>query len=1128
MIKIALFLMMIWEGVLGYTGQQLFEDTVFDHFSLQEGLSQSVVTDVTQDHMGFLWIGTQDGLNRYDGFEFEVFRHASADTQSLPANYVQTMICDRAGRLWVGTLAGGLGVAQKGSTAFDRVASTDSRTISVLSLLEREDGSIWVGTGARGIWTCPNPEKPELVPRFLSQALLAGARIWCLLEDEHGGLWIGSDRGLILARGEEDVVSVPPPAPMRPAGVPCMAKDSQGGIWAAHLETLVCHNHQGEFLRQMTPRDEKGASVGLIFKILINARDEAWLGAERGLVRCDLVRESFRVYRHDPTYGRGLSHDQVLSLFQDRSDVLWMGTAGGGLNKLSPQAEAFGTCRSLTLATGEKSPTLNVFSMLEDAVGSLWIGTFDHGLFHFDPSSGKAVSVFPEPPLSHAQITALHQDSTGSLWVGTETFGLIRVTGPDWKDERLGWDARDPQQLPSPRIRMLTADRAGQLWIASEEGGLSRYDAQTDHFVTYQHNPQDASSLICSDVLCLFPDPDHGLWVGTQGYGVEYFDGQVFHHVSMHDPNAQYQANSVVNSIWIDAHHDIWLATDGGLMRISGTPQKPVFHFPAKEHGLADTMVYGVLGDSEENIWVSTNQGLARLDTEEMQATWFDVAHGLQSNEFNQGAFSKGPSGRLFFGGINGLNAFFPHEIVSHDNPPELALKRIKILNQPFQSDQPVSMLEHLELNHQQSVVSFVYVALNFNNPNRNQYAHQLEGFDRDWVFTGNKHDVTYTNLDPGLYRFRVKASSDGHVWSTKPLDLTIRVLPPPWLTWWAYTLYGMLALALAIGIPWFRIRQLKVRERVLAEMVDEKTSELQKANLELGSVNQDLLATTRRLKQTQHNLIEAAHLAGMAEIASTVLHNVGNTLNSLNVSTELLCESLSQSRETALLKDVVATLQQHENDLPEFLQNDPKGQKIPKILELLERRMASSHEVLKTEIRSLKTHIQRIRDIVSDQQPYTRAHQIMERIPLKPFLEELLDAERDWLKKRQIELETQFQDGLFVRVQRFKLINILSHIVRNSVRALQAIDPPRHLKIQMRRAPEGRILIQIEDNGVGMSDQMLQEAFLAGHSTWEGRGLGLHYCGNAIKEMGGEIVADSPGVGKGATFKLFLPQALR
>ena len=820
----------------------------FERIALEEGLSQSTVLAVLQDRQGFLWLGTQDGLNKYDGYGFEVYRHDPLDDGSLSTSFVQTIYEDRAGVLWVGTWGGGLNRFNPHTQTFThyRHDPADPQSLAddiVLAVHEARGGGLWIGTAGGLDRFDPETERfthyrhqPD-DPHSLSQSF-----IWSMAEDSAGGLWIGTLGGglnrLMPGATEEPASETGyrfkrylhhPDDPASLAGNTnaTVYVDRQGGLWVGTADGLDRYDPESDgFVHYRHQPDDPSSLCDALVHALYEDRDGGlWVGTANGLCRFDRAHQRFTHYRHNPSDPASLSHDVVRSLYEDRGGTLWIGTGGGGLSKYHRATERLGHYKHDPLNPASLSRNF-VWDFQEDRSGFVWIGTDGGGLNRFDPETGRFIhfrhDAADPASLSDDVVLALAEDPAGALWVGTYRDGFNRFDPALQTFKRFPFDGRD-DGLSNPSVNALHADTSGLLWIGTWGGGLNRFDPQTGRFTRYRHDLGEERSLSNDLVTCLLEDRAGVLWIGTNSGGLNRFDRQAETFARyLHDPDDPASlSHNTVYAVYEDRAGALWVATAGGLNQLDRSSGR--FSIVTTRDGLPHNIIYAILEDEAGGLWLSTNAGLSHFDPATRQVRNYRVSDGLQSYEYNAGAAYTTRSGEMYFGGINGFNRFDPSGIIDNVHVPPVVLTGFRKFDEEVRFAQALSALDAIELSHRDNFITFEFAALDFVDPPNNRYAYRLDGVDKAWRYTdGTNRAASYTDLGGGDYVFHLKGANSDGVWNENGLALAVRVVPPFWATAWFRAMAGggLLALVLGGGLFWHRTNLRKI-ERQRAETIE-------------------------------------------------------------------------------------------------------------------------------------------------------------------------------------------------------------------------------------------------------------------------------------------------------------------
>ncbi len=886
----------------------------FKRITIEDGLSQSSANCILQDSNGFIWIGTQDGLNLYYGHRFTHFKYLPGVTNCLNENNVTAICEDSFGKIWLGTYGGGLNRLDPATRQFTIFRHNPADPDSLIddhinSICEDENGDLWIGTQT-GL-DCFDPRTNQILhyPYDPSdQGGPSGQQINFVFCDTAGTLWIGTPRGIDRLDLETKTFTSfrhdpGDPNSLSDNSVYAFSEDARGNIWIG-TESGGLNRFEpstGIFYRYIQDsKNPNSLSSNNVRSLLVDKKGMVWIGTwGDGLNRYDPESGSFAHFRRNPNDLSSLGDDRVGCVFEDSSGIIWAGTLGGGISLWDPLAKNFNLYQS-DPSTPDSLSGNDIRAVYEDEKGILWLGTYS-GLNRFDPAAGSYThykhNSFQSTSISSNLVYTIDEDFSGTIWVGTQGGGLNRFNRETEKFIRYTHDPGDPLSLSDDRVNVVYTDRTGVVWVGTWNG-LSYFDPANNGFVHYKENREDEESLSDNDVREIFEDKKGGLWIGTRNGGLNLLDraSQKFKRFA-HDPQ---DPGSLSDNRIFCIHEDqsglIWIGTrGGGLNRFDPTAGQ--FTSFTEADGLPNNVVYGILEDSEGKLWISTNNGLAEFSPGTEDFRVFDVSDGLQSNEFNFGAYYKSRSGWMYFGGISGLNAFDPVKI--QDNPfvPPVVLIDFQIYNKPVPIcpqergeiclPKFIAYQDSVDLTHRDNVVSFEFSSLHYTYPEKNEYAYILEGIEKEWNYVGNRQFATYTHLPPGNYVFRVKATNNDGVWNEAGTSLNISVIPPFWATW-GFRIIGI-SIAVGLLLAFFQIRTYTIRQRnrELENRVKERTSELKHANVEL---RQEISERKKLEQAARHSASQNALLydvgrrlseeLGLEELLSAVVNTVYEAYN--------------------------------------------------------------------------------------------------------------------------------------------------------------------------------------------------------------------------------------------------------
>jgi diguanylate cyclase (GGDEF)-like protein len=823
----------------------------FDRLSLEQGLSQSTVYQVLQDRTGYVWLATEDGLNRHDGVAFKVYSHDPSDPASLPSSFVWAVAEDGAGNLWAATTSG-LAMWERAKDRITRYEPLAGLSLRALHFAAKQN-VLWIGTRDSGLirLDLASGATTRFVNDPADPSSLNDNRIYAIRGDSQGRLWVGTDGGLGLldAQGKGFVRFVPSAdsKSLSDLGVRAIEEDASGAVWVGTtkggLNRLDPASGTFERFRHDVDRPASLAH-DRVLAVLVDSERRVWAGTIEGLDLFDPEHRSFVHYRHDPSNPTSLASDHILALTQDRSGVIWVGTKLGGAHKWKPLSWQFGH-----VAPDHDSPTGlgsgNVTSFSEDHGGRLWVGTFDAGLYAMERTSGEMKPFRHDPKnpgtLGSDKVMSLLHDRRGDLWIGTFDAGLDRFSPATGVFKHYRSDSRRSEGLSASGVTAILEDR-GRLWLGTYGGGLERFDPETERFTHYRNDPKDVASLSGDRVSSLALSPSGALWVGTMEKGLNLLDpasGRFRRYGHKPGDPGSLPSDSIF-TLFVEPAGGLWVGARGGLSYLA--PEAQAFRTYTTKQGLPSDHIYGIRGDRQGRLWISTNKGISSLDPRSGAFTHYGVSDGVQSAEFNFGAWYQNSSGELFFGGINGFNAFVPERVRQGTQAPAVVLTSVTVGRQSVAG--PADQVRRVHLGYRDYVLGFDFAALDFAAPERNQFAYKLEGLDPDFIPLSGRRSVTYTNLRPGQYTFRLRAANSDGRWNEEGLSVAVDVAAAPWLTGWAFAIYAALLAAGILAIVRVQRRKFE-REaeyaRTLELRVQERTQQLSARQAELERANYDL-----------------------------------------------------------------------------------------------------------------------------------------------------------------------------------------------------------------------------------------------------------------------------------------------
>ena len=790
------------------------DDPKFITLTTKNGLSANTINIILQDHNGLMWFGTNDGLNKFDGTNFTVYTYNSNDSTSIPSNDITALLEDRTGRMWMGTSGGGLAYY---NAKQDKFSSFEGEGIpgrkgefSVLTLYEDQSGNIWVGTfGGYRIIDRKTLKVTNVGVDFL---VGRGSSVLSFAQGNKNQMWIGTNVGLLSVDLKYNVTTkyIHNPADANSLSDNCirtMVKDKKGRLFFGTNKGLNLLMDDGKHFKTFLRPDEKLTSDDIIYKAKMANNGTLWLGTEDGVSVFDANKQTFSNIRPNRRKSFGLSHKSVRSICMAKNGIIWLGTYQGGVNKLDPNLALFNLKLSSPFdPKGLSSPVVTSFA--EYKKGKVFVGTDGGGLHLFDRGTGmfehielKSKIHFSRNPLS---ILALELDSRGQLWVGTYQNGLF-IYNPTTKSYKQILAGAKPTDLSQNDIFFIKEDSKGLIWIGTNGSGINVFDPKTDliaRYGTYSISPM----LLPSNgfMRAISEDSNGNMWIASNGTGIAVFLRKEDKFKVYNKTNSGV-ANDIVISLLHDNKGNLWAGTNGsGLSQFNSNTGKFVSFGEA--NGLENGIVYKILQSRDGLIWLSTDKGISSFNPVTKKFKNFGRPNGIQNSPFVLGSGISTSDGELYFGGQDGFNYFSPATLPTNVIVPAVLLTELKIANitvLPGKSSpltEQIGFAKEINLNYGQNF-SITYTALNYTAPIQNHYAYRLVGLEKDWNHVGSEKSAYYTNLDPGDYVFEVRASNNDGVWSKEITSVILRVHPPFYRTTYAYVIYMALIGALLLGI---------------------------------------------------------------------------------------------------------------------------------------------------------------------------------------------------------------------------------------------------------------------------------------------------------------------------------------
>jgi DNA-binding NtrC family response regulator/ligand-binding sensor domain-containing protein len=824
------------------------DELIFQHLTVSDGLPNNHVKCIIQDHLGFIWFTTQNGLVKYDGYTFKIYTPEPNNPSSISTRDPISVIEDHQGDLWIGTWSDGLIKFDRETETFKNFLPDDSNSNSIITdgvfvLYEDSKGVLWLGTVGEGMEKFDRETEIFTHYRHDPENLnsLSNNAVNAIVEDSERNLWIGTTVGLNKFNKKTETFErfmneSENPNSIINNQIHEIIEDHSGNVWIATAGGLSKYNPKQDSWKNYIndPNNPNTLTDNYLSFVFEDSKNRIWVGSRwNGLNLFDPISDGFTRYNSNSNNPSAISSDYTVSMTEDRSGVLWIGCWLSGLNMLDPYSNKFKHYNNIP---GNPNSLSNnwVWCLYTDSEGIIWIGTRRGGLNRFDPQTETFKNFISNPndrtTIIDNSIGYVFEDSRSNLWIGTNN-GLNRYNRSNETFERYYLEREDDRNIVNGTIMSIVEDSDNNLWLGTYGGGLIKLDLnsiQEDDlsFTRYMHDPEDSNSINLNRINTLFIDSFGSLWIGTDVGGLDKYlpESESFQH--------NYERESgldVILCIHEDKSGRFWIGTYNGGLNLfhRETGEREIF---STKDGLPHHTIKDILEDDIGNLWLSTERGISKFNYEKKSIRNYTVSEGLQAGFFHMRAATLGKNGEMYFGGINGFNRFNPNDLTDNPFPPEVVISDIKLFDKSLRigGDSPlithVNLAEQIELSYNQNDITIEYVALHYGRSEEITYKYKLESYDKNWRSAGTNRYATYTNLQPGDYTFFCKATSSDGVESKALASLKIVIIPPFWQTLWFKTLILLLFISVLYSGYRIRIRQLEKKRKLLEERVTERT----------------------------------------------------------------------------------------------------------------------------------------------------------------------------------------------------------------------------------------------------------------------------------------------------------------
>lgn len=1063
------------------------EDIVFDHITNDQGLSNNSISGIVQDNQGFLWFGTQDGLNRYDGVTFTIYKNDPQNAGSPASNLISTIYKDNKGQIWVGFYEHGVNKFDAKTNSFVQFKQLDildpeKKMLNANCFYQDRQSKMWIGTKYNLINFDEATGKVKIYTLPATEVFFINS----IVEDNEGNLWVRTGSRLYIFDRQTGQFT------------PIL---SYGGLYSFTFITLgdlllhpsgmlyvstfdgiyVIDTKTKKVVRTYLTDLEKGARNDFPTKLLLTDNNTLWVGlTETGLRRIDLNTGEIEQYQHDVQNPNSLISNNVTALFKDSSGVLWIGDFIYGLSKYSPTANKFKRYRHNPFKQDSLSNNY-IRGIYEDRQGYIWIGTQFGGLNRFDPKTFRFAHYQHDPEkadsLPNDNIWATYEDHVQQFWVGSFNGGLFMM------DREKGSFTLFTGIPSDTNILTIYESKDGYLWVGALQG---LFLISPDRKKSVYYHPTDLDfSYTNNGVQAIYQDHYGDIWIGSDLGLTRFNKAENGYQKEPHNIGHSGNMTSVfVTNIVETRDGTIWVATKGGGLNRFDRDTATFTPFTTT-NGLPHNNIYGVCEDKQGNLWLSSDNGIARFDPNSMQVRIFNTDDGLQAKEYNRRAFSQTRDGQIAFGGILGFNIFYPEKISDNKTMPPVWIKDLTILTNNLTLNIVDTNQQEITLTHDQNYLQFSFAALDFNAPERNSYSYKLENFDQQWINVHNKREVTYTNLDAGEYIFRLKAANSDGVWNEMGTSLKLIIMPPLWKRWWAYLIY----ITALMAFVWHRSMVFKRQTQLLEAKVTERTIQLKQSEQELTTKTVELANTVKQLSVSENVAINAKEDAIKANLAkSSFLANMSHETRTLLNGVVGMISILLHTELTPQQQEYATTAQ-----------------------------------------RSGETLLAIINDIL-DLSKIESGNLELEHIELVPsrIVEDITEIFAEQAHRKKLELLSYIDPRLNNTFcgDPVRLRQVLMNLVGNAMKFTSKGEIIIKATMQTAASNKEAILrFEVKDSGIGITPEgkarLFQPFSQVDNSTtriYGGTGLGLNIAKQLVVMMGGEIDVESE-VHHGSTF---------
>jgi signal transduction histidine kinase/ligand-binding sensor domain-containing protein/ActR/RegA family two-component response regulator len=1091
----------------------------FNRITVDNGLSQRTAWTIVQDKYGFMWFGTHDGLNKYDGINFTVYNPQNCP--NLKSATINDLMVEKNGDIWLCTASG---IYQYQYQLDDIIAMDIFPDIEYREIIRDHQNNYWVASDSGLFFYEPGR---HILKQFTScddgRNCINTNDIDCIFQDKNSNIWIGTMKGLNLMNPQdctfyniEDISGRISLSGKRiahiidagPSSLFISIANVQGGVEKYNYEKEA--PYKGKFSTVVSGNSSRS---------FIDSHNRLWIGfgAGDGLMLIDPVpdgnqKPTVKSFIHEADNPQSLSNNSILDILEDQWGDLWIGSYGDGVNYLSFKRKKFYNIRQEL--NSKNTLSSNIINCFLEEEKYFWIGT-ESGLNRIDKSTGKIRQYIHNPAdkssISANAVYALYKDKFRNLWIGTWSGGLNIYNYNTDEFRSFKHDALKSASISSNNIFSILEDKNGFLWIGTIGGGLNLYNYQTSTFSQFTNNPKDPKSIGGNYVDHIYETKNGELWISSYRELNRFdYSSKTFQKYT-HQPNNN---NSIslgdIEVIFEDSKNHLWIGTAGGLNYFDRKNQK--FRRFTTTNGLPNNYIEGIIEDQSGNLWISTNMGLSKFingaslpDSTIFQN--YNTGDGIQGTEFVKRSAYRDSKGYLYFGGTNGYTYFYADSIINltHKNP--ILIVDLLLFNKKVKPGDETKILKSnivstkdITLSYRQSVFTFEFITLNYLNPVKNNYAYKLEGFEDEWNYVGTRRHATYTNLPPGKYIFRVKASNSDGIWNNEETSIKVKVLPPWWKTLWFMLLMVSFVISLIIFFYRFRFHQLEKQKRILKKIVMERTNELSDTIALLEESKEEVSI------QNEELLLHRDHLEKLVEERTAELYTALNKVKESDNLKSSFLANMSHEIRTPMNAILGFSTLLGQDDL----ETDEK--------EFFIKTIHSNGNSLLILINDILDISQIESNQLSISKTIFNATEILEELLTFYMLNKSSPIE--------LEINCKLNDNIiFLENDPIRFKQVLNNLLSNAFKYTEEGKIEVNFEIK-----NNKITFRVTDTGIGIKRKNINSIFERFYKVEEndeviyrGTGLGLAISKSLITMMGGEIWAESE-INKGSKFYFSLP----